>query len=289
MVRAIKDLCQLSDADLFEEVATGIGHVMNVVDGLDAAARKLSEAGCHHPARVLGSLAGEEAAKVLILVDAVRCPCAKQSERSRTLDYFYDHLAKGIYAEVSDWHPVDFAEVMRAVEHLRVEHYLDGPNDVDWIFPNQITQRREDDLYVGYVRDDSERGDQGEHYWVAPREDTPIESVFGYRTPAVIDVAHALHQVKATTPAGLAIVAGIWRPVDMRPEMRIDKLRELNQQTLKVLGDEGLLAAAPNENEVYTVILNRWTSPLWPLDLRVRKVKKEHLRDIQRRWSPDGY
>jgi len=154
MERAIKDLCQLRDADLFKEIATGIGYIMDVVDGLDAAARRLSETGDHHPARVLGNLAEEEATKVPILVDAVRCPRTAQSERARMLGYFYDHLAKGIYAEVSKWSPMDFAEVMRGVEHQRVEHYLDGPNDVDWIFPNRITQRREDDLYVGYVRDD---------------------------------------------------------------------------------------------------------------------------------------
>ena len=103
MERAIKDLCQLSDASLFEEVATGIGHVVEVVDRLDAAARSLSEASERHPARILRNMAEEEAAKVLILVDAVRCPRKRQTERSRVLGYFHDHLAKGLYAEVCHW------------------------------------------------------------------------------------------------------------------------------------------------------------------------------------------
>ena len=45
--RAIKDLCQLSDPDLFEEVAAGIGHVMESVKGLDVAACVLDEGGRH--------------------------------------------------------------------------------------------------------------------------------------------------------------------------------------------------------------------------------------------------
>ena len=283
MERAIKDLCQLPDAKFFEEVATGIGHVVEVVARLDPAAHKLSEAGDHHPARILGNLAEEEAAKVLILVDAVRCPRSKQAERSRTLGYFYDHLAKGIYTQVCHWRPMDFAEVTRGVEQERVEYYLDGPNDVDWIFPNRITQQREDELYVGYIRDDSDEEGQGERYWVCPRND----DLFGYRTHPVIDVARALHQVGATAPAALTVVAEVWRPVEVRSEMRFDELERLNWRTLEVLEERGLLAAAPAE--VNAVIRDRWPFPLWPLDLRVRKVEKEHLREVRRRWSPDDW
>ena len=287
MERAIKDLCQLSDADLFKEVTIGIGHIVEVVGRLDAAARKASKGGDHHPARIFRNLAEEEAAKVLILVDTVRCPRDNQEERSRTLSYFYNHLAKGIYAEVCAWRPMDFAEVMRGVENERVEHYLDGPNDVDWIFPNSITQRREDDLYVGYVRDDSEEGGQGERYWVLPRGDDPIDNVLGYRTPAVIDLAHALHQVHATTPAGLAVLAEVWRPVNVRAEMRFGELERLNHQTLEALKDRDLLA--PARDDVYATIQDRWIFPLWPLDLRVKKVGKGHLREIRCQWSPGGW
>ncbi len=287
MERAIKDLCQLSDANLFEEVATGIGHVVEVVGRLDPAAHKLSEAGDHHPARILGNLAEEEAAKVLILVDAVRCPRSKQAERSRTLGYFYEHLAKGIYAKVCNWRPADFAEVERGVKRERVEYYLDGPNDVDWIFPNRITQQREDELYVGYVRDDSDEEGQGERYWVCPRNDDLFDDLFGYRTPPIIDVARALHRVGATAPAALTVVAEVWRAVEVRSEMGFDELERLNWRTLEALEELGLLAAAPGE--FHAVIRRRWPFPLWPLDLQVRKVKKERLREAQRRWSPEGW
>ena len=283
MERAIKDLCQLPDAKLFEEVATGIRHVVAVVGRLDAATRHLSEAGDHHAARILGNLAEEEAAKVLVLLDAVRCPRSRQTERSRVLGYFYDHLAKGLYAAVCDWRPIDFAEVARSIDQLRVQHYLDGPNDVDWIFPNQIIQRREDDLYVGYVRDDSEMAGHGGRFWTCPDN----EAWLPYWAPQVIGVARALDQVGATTPAGLAIVAEVWRPVQVLPETRFDELNRLNRQVLEVLEERSQLAASPDD--IYAVIRDRWPFPLWPLDLRFKQVDRETLREARRRWTPEGW
>ena len=288
MERAIKDLCQFPDADLFKEVAVGIRHVMDAVNELDAATRKLYEAGHRYPARVLGTLAIEEAAKVLVLIDAVRCPRTRQKERSRALGYFYDHLAKGIYAEVCHWYPADFAEAMHHVERERREHYLDGPNDVDWIFPNTITQQREDNLYVGYIRDDTEEDGPAERYWTPPRGDAHIDLTFGYpATPPVIDLARALHQVNATTPRGLSVVAEVWRPVDIHPDMHITELIELNGRMLKVLENRGLLS--PALTEVYSVVRNKWIFPLWPLDLRILKVEKKTLRETRSQWSPDWY
>ncbi len=270
--RAIKDLCQLSDVELFAEIAVGIGHVMDTVNELDAAARKLYEIGHNHPGRVLGELAAEEAAKVLILVDVVRCPCNRHKERSRTLGYFYDHLAKGIYARASEGRWEDFAEVERFVSYHRSKYYLEGPTGVDWILPNHITQRREDNLYVGYIRDD-----QGEHYW-APTQVTDSS----YRTPTVIDLARTLHRTKATSPAGLAVIAEVWRPVEIHSEMRwLTEQRELNWRTLEALTDRGLTVPELIQGEAG--IWDDWVFPLWSLKLRIHD-NKEDLQEIQE-WS----
>ena len=283
--RAIKDLCQFSDAKLFDEIAVGIGHLMDAVAELDLATKKLHKAGHHHPARVLEHLAKEEAAKVLILVDAVRCPRKNQKERSRTLGYFYDHLAKGIFADACTWRPVDFAEVMRNVNYDRQEFYLDGPNDVDWIFPNAIRQRREDELYVGYVRRDEEEGDESECYWASPPAERFIGAVVRYRAPAVIDLARALNEAGVTTSGGLSVVADIWRAIDVRAEMRCAELERLNWRTLEVMEKRGVLQPASDHG--YALIHRGWGFPLWPLDLRVLKVDKEKLQAVQREWSPE--
>ncbi len=281
MERAIKDLCQLADAELFGEVATGISHIVNNVNRLNSAAAKLSEDDNRHVARIVGNLAEEEAAKGLILLDAVRCPRNKSADRARTLGYFYDHLAKGIYAEACSWHPADFAEVARYVESERKEFYLDGPNDVDWIFPNRITQRREDDLYVSYLREDSDDAGQGERYWAYPRDDDP----FPYWTPPAVKIIDTLHQIGATTEKGLAVVAEVWQAFEPKPATGIDVLESMNLGTVETLEQRGLLAV--NDGTTNTLLLDRWIFPLWPLDLRKKPVERAKLRDIQNRWAPD--
>ena len=80
-------------------------------------------------------------------------------------------LAKGIYDRRSHWYPADFAEVMNHIERERREHYLDGPNDVDWILiQTPSLSRCEDNLYVGYSAT-IRRSSSGERYWMPPRCD----------------------------------------------------------------------------------------------------------------------
>jgi hypothetical protein len=53
--------------------------------------------------------------------------------------------------------------LVRYVDLLRRNYYLDGPNDVDWLFRNEIMAEREERLYVDYVETDD--GDM----WISPR------------------------------------------------------------------------------------------------------------------------
>ena len=101
----------------------------------------------------------------------------------------------------------------------------------------------------------------------------------------MVDLAYALHQTNATTSDGLSVIAEVWRNVDVRDEMRFDELEGLNRRTLEELNDRGLLA--PVSNQVLETVENRWIYPLWTLDLRVLKVKKEELREVRDRWHPD--
>lgn len=281
MERAIKDLCQLEVSALAEQAATGIHYVLEVVDRLEPAARQLAGSDRHHASRILYSLAAEEAAKALILIDALRCPADRHSDKSRTLGYFYDHVAKGIYVEACRWRPIDFGEVVRYVELQRTEYYLDGPNGVDWIIPNDIKQSREDDLYVGYVRYDSENADQAESTWILPRDDNDLL----YSAPSVVELVRALRDVGATTASGLSVVSDVWGTVNVEPHMRIDALEQLNLRTLAGLEERGLLVST--EVQSRATVQSRWLFPLWSIDLRTKKVAKKELREFHRRGYPD--
>ena len=149
----------------------------------------------------------------------------------------YCHLAKGIYTDVCYWRPVNFMEIRKGVADLRSAYYLDGPNDVDWIFANSITQQREDDLYVGYVREDSQEEGQGNCQWTSPVSEVSslTDKMMGSTTPATLQLDRALHDVKATSSEGLSVIAEIWRSVDLHDETRFDELEQANLRTLEEL------------------------------------------------------
>ena len=89
MRRAIGDLVQLSDDRFLEEISKGIGHIVEYADSLDLLAGRLVDIDEYRGAKTVHALADEEAAKVLILVDAVRCPPSEKRHRSRTLRGYY--------------------------------------------------------------------------------------------------------------------------------------------------------------------------------------------------------
>ena len=71
---AIKDLLQLTDGRLFEEVAAGIRLIVEHAECLESTAVRLRAIDEHRAAAIVSELAKEESAKVIILVDLVRCP-----------------------------------------------------------------------------------------------------------------------------------------------------------------------------------------------------------------------
>jgi hypothetical protein len=83
---------------------------------------------------------------VLILLDLVRLGWRDHSKVKAQISPFYDHLGRCIYVEVLESRPADFAEVRRMVEDMRQAYFLDGPNDVDWIFRNELLSSREEGL-----------------------------------------------------------------------------------------------------------------------------------------------
>ena len=328
MRRAILDLVQLSDSRFVEEISKGIGHIVEYVDSLDSVALRLIDMGEHRGASTVRALAEEEGAKVFILIDAVRCPPSEAKDRSRTLKGYYDHLAKYIYSEACWWRSADFAEVERAVERERLPYYLDGPNDVDWIVSNPAKANRERSMYVDYVQDVT--SPKGEYYWVSPHtnheagryEPSSPTSLLaaralhrvGLTTPAGLSIvaevwrsfrpdpstkypelsrkiretlehtnheagryepssptsllaARALHRVGLTTPAGLSIVAEVWRSFRPDPSTKYPELSRKIRETLELVIEKGLCSEGDRADLVKTVV-DYWPFPLWSLDLR---------------------
>jgi len=218
--KAIVDLCQLSDPDLFSTVSAGLRVLLGNALNLHRQAVFAGRAGHGQGGVILGGFAQEEAAKFHILMDAIRCPRG-QGISSHLRRHFYDHLARGIYAEHYENCPADFADVRSYVDNSRVALYLDGPEGFEWIFRNQIVERREQQIYADYVQADDA------HYWVRPNGLLCFAPHF---PPAILNVARALARAGLTTAPALAVVAKLWRMFQICDGTSWGELNKMNAE-----------------------------------------------------------
>ena len=276
-VRAIKDLSRLSDPRLFEEIACGLDLVMKNVARLVAGAATLRESNQVHAGRVLSALADEEAAKYLILLDAVRCPRKPPHLLPGQLSRFNEHLAKGLYARASGYRPVRLKDLQDYIDHDRDSHYLDGPNDVDYIMRNEIIQGREGLLYVDYVQYDED------YHWTDPSRFEDMLAVLPESHSG--QVARSLHSSGLGGPEALATIASVWRSATIDADTHIQAIWKLNHQTLTALEAKALLKAQPQD--VYAWIVQNWQFPMYGLDLSEIRVELDDLRGRRNNWTPD--
>ena len=273
MRRALSDLVQLSDEHLFQEISEGISHIVENAMSLEKTARRLYEIKECRAAEIFRGLAEEESAKVFILLDAVRCP-RDRLKNAETLKCFYNHVAKRIYSRVCWWDILDFSDLSYLIEIERPAWYLDGPNGVDWIFPNSARLKREQEIYVDYVQDITEK--DGSHFWNCP----PPDDVYflSNQTPASIEISQAICQVGATTPKGLHIIAEVWRTFEPKPETSRKDLQSRNIYTLERLAAEGLCSA---DDPGVQVVAQQWPFPLWTLEILAKTHDPDLLNSLR--------
>ncbi len=275
--KAIKDLCQLSDGDLFQELFEGLDQILANAVMIYGDARRLQDEKRPRGANILRTIAEEEAAKSLVLMDVARCPRQPSNIFARQLSYFDNHLAKGIYARYCYTKPSKFGEIKKWIEWHRQEFYLDGEMGVEWIFYNEILQRREAVLYVDYIESD------GDHSWVSPlnyEKDPYLSPIL----PPSLQLAHALYSAGIFQSKGLAIVADVWRPIAMTDNFSWVELKEINSQMLDNLKDNDLLQ--DHSSAVLSTIIDKWLFPLHSLDLSRIPIDQNDLQRIRDNWDP---
>lgn len=219
-------------------------------------------------AAILDTVAVEESAKVLVLLDFARAGTKNQRRLRRTVQHFYDHVARGIYAEVAMTRPADYREVKEIVETYRPSLYRDGPNGFEWVFRNPIEDRREGGIYVDLVRD----SDSGLR-WATPQsaDDDPLWSA-SYVTELVV----AMRRSGLFTAVGLAASAEAWHEVELVDNLHWQGVRTRNVEILTVLVDNELQHPDITAAELAQVV-EQWSFPLFELDLRKREVSQKEL------------
>ncbi|MEU1200977.1 hypothetical protein ABZ446_32810 [Streptomyces sp. NPDC005813] len=235
----------------------------------------LQEAGRSRGAAVIDGLASEEAAKMLILWDVVRMGWTDIDAVRGQLRTFYSHLARGIYARLVEGRPADLAEVRGYAESLRHSLYLDGPNDVDWIFRNRVEADREESLYVDYVTS------EGDSAWITPARLSDLK--LSSWPSMVVDLALALHRFGCTSKEGLEIIAKEWEGVSLDDDTHWVKVEAINKSILEKLGTAGLYSNDLTQVDV-RLALEQWIFPLGGVDFSPIKVTKTELLAERERW-----
>jgi len=162
---------------------------------------------------------------------------------------------------------------------LRKSQYLDGPNDVDWIFRREIDARRERRLYVDY-----ELSDEG-GTWVSPADWDDIGFVV---MSSVIRLVGAMTKAGFATREGLDTVAATWREFKLYGNLHWIEAKKRNHETLQALESRALIGPEFTDNDQY-IIEEAWSFPMYAMDLDSLPVDPEDLRERQRRWNPETW
>lgn len=275
--RALKALLQLSPLKRFDAMADGLEHLVEHVEQLRKDLIHVAEDKRPRGTAVLSVVSGEEAAKVLILLDAVRMDQTDHKALKRQFSRFYQHLARWIYAEIAAMRPATFGEVIALVDSMRRSRYLDGPSDVDWLFRNELLTRREEALYVDYLRDED-----GSHRWTTPGR---LDTAHLMYSTSVQDLVGALHRVGCTSRAGLEVIAETWASESLDQETHWQEAASLNREVVEKLVERGIVRPDVSSEDAYHVI-DRWPFPLGGIEVEEVDVSMSELEAERARHLP---
>lgn len=272
--RRLRLILEMSKARRVALVAEGIALLGEHVHTLGQDLRQLLELGRGRGAAIVDSVTSEQAAGVMMLLDAARAGWSDQAVNVLVRN-FYSHLARGLYREIYGGKPASLREIRDYADGLRQSRYLDGPNDVDWIFRNSVLGERENLFYVDYVEAEEER------FWSSPAE----HDEFPLRDPAkIVRVVETLRKLGALTVAGMQIVTEAWAKVAMDDNTHWGVVRTLNDTVVLGLYEAGLPTDEISGKEL-AVALDSWMFPLTSIDLTQIKVTDDELNAKRARWG----
>jgi hypothetical protein len=252
-------------------IAEGLPILMASADELLKAAEALPENA--RAAWVLQGHASEELSKVLILLDLVRCPAKLRASKSGTMvKWFYDHLARMIYADAQSWKPTTIDELQSYADSSRKSHSLEGYAG-EYIMPNWSLYSRESMLYADIITHDD-----GEPMWNEPTTSRPL---FGNIRPPTWEVVEILRDIGALTRPGLDIVADVWGKVEFSGDQECFSAgNAATSEMIDRLDAAGLISADATQEQCRW-LYSAWQLPMYSIDFRAIEVSLEELKAEQ--------
>jgi len=264
-------------------IAEGLPILMRSAGNLLAAARSLD--GHPRSASLLLGHSLEETAKILILMDIVRCPKHLRSARiGDMMKWFYDHLARLLYIEAQSWRPVHPNQLQDYLDEKRKSHYLEGYMD-EYILPNWSLAQRVSQLYADIVT-----YEDGIPIWNEPSDGKPSFGFAG-RDPAPWEVCCNLNDFGAFTREGLDIVSSAWGNVNFEgDDVPAIVTNRLTYEMAISLQEAGLLSERATEEKLMT-LYRCWQLPMYHMNFTRMEVRLEDLKAQQEGtyWAEAGY
>ena len=265
-------LCQMPQRERLAFIGEGLPIVLASAQGFWQAAKELD--GHVREAVVLARHAEEEAAKVLILVDMVRCPAHLVASRIGTMvKWFYNHLARLIYAEAVSRKPMHVAQLQEYVDLSRRSHHVDGAVG-EYIVPNSAIYNREGVLYSDIAEYEGEGAT-----WHGP-SDLIHEFSFPRWPPRALALAEAMSHLGMFSRRGLELVATVWGTVEFKEQETVSEARALTRTLVERLVDEEL-SSEHAEQEHAQSLFEEWPLPMYHLDLAMIEVPFDELKREQ--------
>ena len=261
-LRQAKLLCQLPKKERLDLIGEGLPIILQSARGFWRASGQLVD-NSPREADVLEGFSEEEAAKILILMDIVRCPSKLIAERIGGIVHnFYDHLARRLYAEAQGWQAMHVTQLQEYLDTERKAHYLEG-HVGEYIVPNWNIFARESQLYA-----DIEASEDEVPHWNEPKG---YASGLPRFTPTALRVAEALSALGIFTPKGLDATAEVWGQLEFRDAQTRTDAERLTKQLLERLIAEQLPSEAATHDDVRALYLS-WQMPMYHLDFRLVDV-----------------
>lgn len=256
--RAIGDILSQPPSGRHETLTTGLQLLVEHVEALQRSVGSWRTSDELRGRAILEAVMGEEAAKVLILLDVVRGGWMDPQTAKRSLGRFSNHFARGMYQRVAAMNPGTFRELRKYIDRLRPEFYLDGPTDADWIFRNEIESSRELAFYVDYVKGEDD------HSWVTPSSDAYPSTHW----PAEITtrLVLAMSRTGLLSRGGLDITARHWANVSVTDQTSYGEHFTLTWAVMSELVERQVFLPTATQED-FQHVAEHWPFPLYSIPL----------------------
>ncbi|MGH6818387.1 MAG: hypothetical protein ACREC1_06400 [Methylovirgula sp.] len=181
--------------------------------------------------------------------------------------WFYDHLARLIYANAVSWRPMHVTQLREYVDNERQTHYLEGYCG-EYILPNSELAEREGKLYA-----DIEAYEDGQSGWHAPT--SFAHELFTY-TPPALDLAQAFSALGIFSLKGLRAVADIWNAIEFRDTQGSTETRRLHGELVGRIISLELPTDAAEQKHVDRIY--GWQMPMYNLDFGLIPASLDELQ-----------